>query len=234
VRNEGDKEFKTELVKKWKILRISLTQPWEETIIGLSSLQIYSFENMGKVKLEDSVSLEMAEDNRIKLIRETLAIANSSSSDEDDIHIGTVQEHVNSRTHKKLSLPVSGKKNRIKYEEDESTQEMVIEIPASHSNPPSFKTTSGTKSSALNGTKLTFKQIKEMSSNHEDAELIALHRAIKQRNESFLLAVPPSHPSYFLQQKLCSFVAKNADESTESMDEECLKRLVETDGLYAS
>jgi len=141
---------KPSLVKKWKIMRISITQPWADISIGLSRLIVFSYENM-----PDQSQFQQKEE-----IKRNIKLSSSSS-------------------------------------EESATQEMAIVKYA--------------KQARVENSKLTFKQIKEMSC-HGDAELMDLNQAIREQDTSLLLNIAKNNPSYGLREKLCKFVPKRAED----------------------
>jgi len=104
---------------------------------------------------------------------------------------------------------------------DSATEEM--EFDKSLSSAATTPNTSPKKPSST----ISFKQIKEISNKTEDAELFDLSKAIKSRNSNVLTNIPKSDRKYALREKLCALIQiKDEDESTESMEEDEIKKIL--------
>jgi hypothetical protein len=194
------------LVKKWEFMRISVTQPWEETPIGLAKLQVYNFDKLPPnfKEVEDIEDVETDRSNHVQNIIDNIEHSSDSGEDikQEDWEGDTIE--LSQFLEKESNNNNKNNNNKIKEEDNEFSR-------------------------------LTFKQIKEMSLNntstpHEDQELIDLYYAISQRDVSRLTKnIDPISVDYELREKMAVFVQKkNEDESTESMEDEYIQKFIHT------
>jgi hypothetical protein len=202
------------LVKKWEYMRISVTQPWDnDTPIGLAKLQVYNFDKLPPdfKEIEDLQEVEMDKSNHVQNIIDNIEHSSNSGEGEDI------------------------KQEDWEGETIELSQFLEKENNNNNNNNNNKNDDNKIKEEDNEFSRLTFKQIKEMTLNnsstpHEDQELIDLYFAISQRDVSKLTKnIDPTGKDYELRQKMAVFVQKkNEDESTESMEEEYIQKFIHT------
>jgi len=191
------------LVKKWQYMRISVTQPWEETVIGLAKLQVFDFDKLPPhfKEVEDEEEIEADRSSHVQNIIDNIEHSSGSEEKED-----LKQEDWEGETIE-LSQFIEKNKNNENNNNNKIKEEDNGEF-----------------------SRLTFKQMKEMKSTpYEDQDLVDLYYAILQRDVSKLTKNidPVNNKDYELREKLAVFVSKkNEDESTESMEEDYIQKFI--------